>query len=431
MSGPVTGFALVDPHGETAEAVLAQIPKERLDDVLYFDPANLDFPLGLNIFEAETPDQQDFLIQEAMNMLYKLYDPNQQGIIGPRYEYMFRNAAKLIMADPAGGTFIDIPKLFNDRRFVESKLVHVKDQTVRDFWEKEVPASERSSEFGEVKSWFVSKFSAFLGNAMMRNVIGQTTSSFNLRTIMDEGKIMIINLSKGRTGELNMKLLGMLLVTKFQLAAMSRADVDPDQRREFTLYVDEFQNFATDSFASILSEARKYRLGLIVANQFTTQLTDNIREAVFGNVGTAISFMVSAGDAEHLVKQFYSPVFDINDLTRLPVGNVVIQTLVDGTPTSPFSMTTLPPLTTDYQLGAQVRDYLAQKFGRPRQAVEAEIFARLGTVVTSPGSGVGSPSATPPPTSPVTPAPAGPSFLETWLDKKQKVDSNTGGAGRT
>ena len=272
------GFAFVDPHGETAEMLLSLIPDDRLDDVIYFNPGNLEFPMGLNIFEHEDVDQQDNLIQEAILMLYKLYDPTRQGIIGPRYEYMFRNAAKLIMADPAGGTFIDIPKLFNDRFFVNQKLKYVKDPAVLDFWTKEIVDASRSSEFGDIKSWFVSKFSAFLSNTMMRNIIGQTKSVFHLRDIMDSGKIMIVNLSQGLVGELNMKLLGMFFVTKFQMAAMSRADVPEDQRLDFTLYVDEFQNFATDSFATILSAARKYRLALVVANQHMTQLSEEVRD---------------------------------------------------------------------------------------------------------------------------------------------------------
>ena len=278
------GFAFVDPHGDTAERLLAMVPKERTEDVIYFSPADMDFPLGLNMFEYHSPDQKDFLIQEAINMLYKLYDPQHQGIIGPRYEHLFRNAALAVMADPAGGTFIDIPKLFRDPQFVEQKLKYVTDQNVLEFWRKEMPASQRSNEFGEVTSWFVSKFGAFMSNEMMRNIIGQAKSSFDLREVMDEGKILLVNLSRGRTGDLNSKLLGMIFVMKFEAAAMSRADVPEEYRKDFCLYVDEFQNFSTDSFADILSQARKYHLNLIVANQFTTQLSEEIRDAVFGNV---------------------------------------------------------------------------------------------------------------------------------------------------
>ncbi|MGH7157146.1 MAG: type IV secretory system conjugative DNA transfer family protein, partial [Candidatus Saccharimonadales bacterium] len=325
------GFAFVDPHGDTAEKLLAMVPKERTEDVIYFSPADMDFPLGLNMFEYQSQDQKDFLIQEAINMLYKLYDPTHQGIIGPRYEHLFRNAALAVMADPAGGTFIDIPKLFRDPAFVEQKLQYVTDQNVLEFWRKEMPASQRSNEFGEVTSWFVSKFGAFLSNEMMRNIIGQPKSAFNLRQVMDEGKILLVNLSRGRTGDLNSKLLGMIFVMKFEAAAMSRADVPEDYRRDFCLYVDEFQNFSTDSFADILSQARKYHLNLIVANQFTTQLSEEIRDAVFGNVGSVVAFRVGTTDAEFLAKQF-APVFDIDDLQFLPNYNTAVRMMIGGVP---------------------------------------------------------------------------------------------------
>src|SRR5665213_3556812 len=187
------GFAFVDPHGDTAEKLLSMVPKERTEDVIYFSPADMSYPMGLNLFEYNSPDQKDFLIQEALNMLYKLYDPQHQGIMGPRYEHLFRNAALTIMADPQGGTFVDIPKLFRDPQFVKQKLQHVKDQNVIEFWQKEMPASQRSNEFGEVTSWFVSKFGAFLSNEMMRNIIGQTKSAFDLRDIMDNKKILLVN----------------------------------------------------------------------------------------------------------------------------------------------------------------------------------------------------------------------------------------------
>ena len=370
------GFAFIDPHGETAETVLSLIPKDRLDDVIYFNPGNLEFPLGLNMFEHDNADQQDILIQEAILMLYKLYDPQKQGIIGPRYEYMFRNAAKLIMADPAGGTFIDIPKLFNNRALINQKLKHVTDKTLIDFWTKEIVDQARSNEFGDIKAWFVSKFSAFLSNAMMRNIIGQTKSSFNLRQVMDEGKILIVNIGQGLTGELNMKLLGMIFVTKFQMAAMSRADIPASQRQPFTVYIDEFQNFATESFTTILSAARKYKLALVVANQHTTQLSEEIRDSVYGNVGTAVAFRINAEDAEHMAKQFYGLHFSVDDLTRLPTGHTIIRTLIKGAPTIPFNMNTQPPTEVDLSNLAEVQRIL-QKQSRTRKQVEAEIFKRL------------------------------------------------------
>lgn len=380
------GFAFVDPHGDTAEKLLAMVPKERTEDVIYFSPADTDYPMGLNMFEYHSPDQKDFLIQEAINMLYKLYDPGHTGIIGPRYEHIFRNAALTVMADPAGGTFIDIPKLFRDPQFVESKLQHVTDQNVIEFWRKEMPQSQRSSEFGEVISWFVSKFGAFLSNEMMRNIIGQTKSSFNLREIMDEGKILLVNLSRGRTGDLNSKLLGMIFVMKFEAAAMSRADIPEEYRRDFCLYVDEFQNFSTDSFADILSQARKYHLNLIVANQFTTQLSEEIRDAVFGNVGTVISYRVGTTDAEFLAKQF-APVFEIDDLQFIPNYNMVVRMMIGGVPVQPFSMAGLPPLgNPNAQLANALKQLSAAKFGRPRNSVEAEIFERLKTTPKPPAN---------------------------------------------
>lgn len=373
------GFAFVDPHGDTAEKLLAMVPQERTEDVIYFCPADMEYPLGLNLFEYTSPDQKDFLIQETINMLYKLYDPQHQGIMGPRYEHLFRNAALAIMADPEGGTFIDIPKLFRDPAFVEQKLKHVTDQNVLEFWRKEMPQSQRSNEFGEVTSWFVSKFGAFLSNEMMRNIIGQTESSFNLRDVMDNNKILLVNLSRGRTGDLNSKLLGMIFVMKFQAAAMSRADMPEEYRKDFCLYVDEFQNFSTDSFATILSEARKYRLNLVVANQFTTQLSEEIRDAVFGNVGSIVSFRVGTNDAEFLAKQF-SPVFDIEDLQRIPNYNTVVRMLIDGVPVQSFSMATLPPLgNPNPHLADALKQLSAAKYGRPKAKVEADIFARLAT----------------------------------------------------
>ncbi len=450
------GFAFVDPHGDTAEKLLAMVPQERTEDVIYFSPADMDYPLGLNLFEFSSPDQKDFLIQETINMLYKLYDPQHQGIMGPRYEHLFRNAALAIMADPEGGTFIDIPKLFRDPAFVEQKLKHVTDQNVLEFWRKEMPQSQRSNEFGEVTSWFVSKFGAFLSNEMMRNIIGQTKSSFDLRDVMDNNKILLVNLSRGRTGDLNSKLLGMIFVMKFQAAAMSRADMPEEYRKDFCLYVDEFQNFSTDSFATILSEARKYRLNLIVANQFSTQLSEEIRDAVFGNVGSIVSFRVGTNDAEFLEKQF-APVFDMDDLQRIPNANTIVRMLIGGVPAQPFSMATLPPLgNPNAQLADALKQLSAAKFGRPKAQVEKEIFARLETKITQPpgigggfgasanpfaqipssagqwpansqfsGAGLASPAARPassmpaPPIIPQKAPPGATSFLDEWLAKRK------------
>jgi len=373
------GFAFVDPHGDSVEALLGKVPKERVEDVIYFNPGDMTSPIGLNMFEFDHPDQKDFLVQEAINMLYGLYDPGHTGIVGPRLEHIFRNAALLLMSDPNGGTFIDIPKLLIDEEFMKSKLKYVTDQTVLDFWTKEFPASQRSNEAGEVISWVVSKFGPFISNDAMRNIIGQTKSGFNLREIMDNKKILLVNLSKGKMGELNSKLLGIIFVMKFQAAAMGRADIPEGQRVDFSLYVDEFQNFATESFESILSEARKYRLNLILGNQFMTQLTDKIREAIIGNVGTVISGRIGITDAEILVKKF-APTFDAEDLTKMPNYQSVTSVMINNVPSSPFSMSFLPPMgESNSQLSDALKRLSAAKYGKPRSTVEKEIFDRLGS----------------------------------------------------
>lgn len=431
------GFAFVDPHGDTAEKLLAMVPRERTEDVIYFSPADMDYPMGLNLFEYQTADQKDFLIQEAINMLYKLYDPQHQGIMGPRYEHTFRNLALTVMSSPEGGTFIDIPKLFTDKQYERQLKKYVTDPTVKDFWEKEM-AGTSDYHKSEVMGWFVSKFSAFLSNSMMRNIIGQSKSAFDLRDVMDNKKILIVNLSKGKTGDLNSKLLGMVFVMKFQAAAMSRANIPEDQRVDFCLYVDEFQNFSTDSFATIMSEARKYHLNLIVANQFTTQLSEEIRDAVFGNMGTIVSFRVGQNDVDALTR-YFQPLFDSEDLLRVPNYNSIVRTLVNGVPTQPFSMASLPPLgNPNSQLADALKQLSAAKYGKPRAKAEAEIFDRLTTKeAPKPAAPFGKPTAgqgfAPPPAGPSRPsrpappsqAPAGPpragtgSFLDEWLNKRR------------
>lgn len=418
------GFAFIDPHGDAAESLLGMIPKERVEDVVYFSPGDMDNPMGLNLFEFDTPDQRDFLVQEAIAMLYRLYDPGHTGIIGPRYEHWFRNAALTIMSDPHGSSFIDIPQVFNDDAFAKEKLKYVTDQTVLDFWNKEM-AQTSDYHKSEVLGWFVSKFGAFLSNEMMRNIIGQTKSGFNLREIMDKKKILLVNLSKGKTGELNSQLLGMIFVMKFQAAAMGRADIPEDERVDFSLYVDEFQNFATDSFESILSEARKYRLNLILANQFVSQLTDKIREAIIGNVGTIISGRIGMTDAE-LMQKKYVPVFDAEDLTKLPNYEGVVVAQINGVPSAPFSMAFPPPLgKPNMQLAAALKKLSAAKYGKPRAEAEKEIFKRLRAGDDArdakkkefesrlQGNGAGGGSGKPA-------AGTGSSFLDEWLAKRKQ-----------
>lgn len=371
------GFAFIDPHGDSVERLMGMVPKERVEDVIYFSPGDMDNPVGLNLFEFDTQDQRDFLIQEAIAMLYRLYDPGHTGIIGPRYEHWFRNAALTIMSDPNGSTFIDIPQVFNDQAFTDEKLKYVTDRTVLDFWNKEMAQTSDANK-SEVLGWFVSKFGAFLSNEMMRNIIGQTKSGFNMRHIMDNKKILFVNLSKGKTGELNSQLLGMIFVMKFQAAAMGRANMPEEQREDFTLYVDEFQNFATDSFETILSEARKYRLNLVLANQFMTQLTDKIREAIIGNIGTVISGRIGITDAEILQKKF-APTFDAEDLTKLPNYQTITSVMINGVPSASFSMSLIPPMgDPNNQLRDALKKLSAAKYGRPRGQVERDIFTRLG-----------------------------------------------------
>ena len=370
------GFAFIDPHGDAVEDLLAMVPPERVDDVIYFDPSDVDNPIGMNMFEFSTSEQRDLIVQEGINMLYSLYDPGHTGIFGPRGEHMFRNAALLLMSDPNGATFIDIPKVFIDPDLVREKLEHVTDRGVYDYWTKEFPQSQKSSDAGEVTTWFASKWGPFLSNSMMKNILGQTKSGFNLRDIMDQKKIFLVNLSKGKIGEMNSRLLGMILVMKFQMAAMSRADIPEEEREDFCLFVDEFQNFSTESFESILSEARKYRLNLVVANQFLTQLTDKIREGILGNVGTIISGRLGVTDAEMLQKAF-SPTFVAEDLHKLPNHYAIATVMMFDMPTTPFTMKLLPPMgTKNMEVMKNLRQLSAVKYGRPRVTVEREISER-------------------------------------------------------
>jgi hypothetical protein len=413
------GFAFVDPHGDSVEALLSKVPKERVEDVIYFNPSDMTNPIGLNMFEFDEPDQKDFLVQEAISMLYGLYDPGHTGIVGPRLEHIFRNCALLLMSDPAGGTFIDIPKLLIDEEFMKSKLKYVTDQQVLDFWTKEFPASQRSSEAGEVISWVVSKFGPFISNDAMRNIIGQTKSGFNIADIMNNKKILLVNLSKGKMGDLNSKLLGIIFVMKFQAAAMSRANMQEDERQDFTLYVDEFQNFATDSFETILSEARKYRLSLVLGNQFMTQLREELREAIIGNVGTTITGRIGITDAEIMVKR-YAPVFEAEDLTKLPNYQSVVVAQIQGVPSAPFSMGWIPPMgQANHQLSDALKRLSAAKYGRPRAQIEQEIFKRL-TVKKEAISRLSAPGA---------PGDAGKqggsSFLDEWLAKRKQMNGGS------
>ena len=427
------GFAFIDPHGDAVEALLQRVPEERIDDVIYFDPADIEHPVGMNMFEHTTDDQKDFIVQEGISMLQSLFDPQNQGFFGPRGQHMFRNAALLLMADPAGATFIDIPQCFTDPEFVKSKLKYVTDKAVYDYWTKEFPASQKSNDAGEVITWFASKWGPFLSNTIMRNTLGQVKSGFNIREIMDNKKIFLVNLSKGRLGDINANLLGMIFVMKFQQAAMSRQDIPESERKDFCLYVDEFQNFATDSFESILSEARKYRLNLIVANQFMTQLTDKIREALLGNVGTIICGRVGVTDADLMVKAF-TPTFTAEDLTKTPNHAAICKVMMFGMPSSPFTMNLPAPMgDPNVELMNTLKVYSATKFGKTRAEVEKEIEERWTAAEKAKNSDISalkdaeghSQTKAPSPSSKASEATSGASqkpqggFLNDWLAKNQ------------
>lgn len=374
------GLAFIDPHGDTAEKLMAKVPPNRAKDVIYFNPGDTEYPMGWNIMEFDPahPEQKDFLVQEAISMLYKIYDPNRQGFMGPRFEAWFRNAALTVMADPEGGTFIEIPKVFTDDEYLKKKFKHVKDPVIQDFWTGEMAQTDAHSK-SEMLGWFVSKFGAFANNEIMRNIVGQKHSAFDLRQIMDEGKILFVNLSKGLLGDINSNLLGIMFIIKFQIAAMSRADTAESDRRDFSLYIDEFQNYSTDSIATILSEARKYRLSMIMANQYISQLDEKVRDSVFGNVGSSIAFRVGNDDAEYLQKQF-APSFDANDLANLQNHYAATKIINKGAPTVPFSMKEImPPLgNAKPELLDSMRNLSRQNYAKPKAQVAKEIGQSLG-----------------------------------------------------
>ncbi|MBI2607697.1 MAG: type IV secretion system DNA-binding domain-containing protein [Candidatus Doudnabacteria bacterium] len=386
------GLCVVDPHGDLVDDLLSYIPKERADDVILFEPFDLDRPVGLNMLEAKGAEQKDFVIQEMISIFYKLFPPE---MIGPMFEHNMRNVMLTLLEDKQNpGTIADIPRMFTDTAFQRYKLSKVQDPVVRAFWEKEMA---KTSDFhkSEMLGYLISKVGRFVENEMMRNIIGQPTSSFDFRKVMDEGKILLINLSKGKTGEVNAKLLGLIVVSKLQMAAMSRADQPEDQRRDFYLYVDEFQNFVTDSFATILSEARKYRLDLIMAHQFISQLTtekegsntldSRMRDAVFGNAGTMITFRIGVEDAEIMGKEF-APVFNEFDVVNIDRYNAYVKLMIDGTASRPFSMETYPkPTQGDPRVAQTIKNLSKLKYGRPKSEVEEEILrrTRLGSPVKS------------------------------------------------
>ncbi len=376
------GLCVIDPHGDLIHDILLNIPKERAEDIIVFEPFDMDRPMGLNMLEVDNEEQKDFAVQEMISIFYKLVtDP---AMLGPMFEHNMRNAMLTLMADDEHpGTIADVPRIFTDTEFQKYKLSKLKDPVVRLFWEKEMA---KTSDFhkSEMLGYLISKVGRFVENTMMRNIVGQPKSGFNFRKIMDEGKVLLVNLSKGRTGEINAKLLGLILVSKIQIAALSRADTPEENRRDFYLYVDEFQNFITDAFSSILSEARKYKLNLIVAHQYLGQLeqqagaqgagSKDLRDAVFGNVGTMIVFRTGAEDAEVLGKEF-APTFNQFDLVNIDRYNAYVKLMVNGTASKPFNMATMAPQKTNTEETANaIRQLSRLKYGRPRAEVEEELL---------------------------------------------------------
>ncbi|MEK7167607.1 MAG: type IV secretion system DNA-binding domain-containing protein [Patescibacteria group bacterium] len=331
------GCCYIDPHGDTAEKVLNFIPDNRINDVIYFNPGDMSFPVSFNILEAVEEKDKHLIASGLVGVFKKQFAESW----GPRLEYILRNAV-LAMLDYPGSTLLGIMRILVDDDYRKKVVDKIKDPVVKSFWVNEYTKwSERVLQ--EVISPIQNKVGQFLSNFLIRNIVGQVKSTFDMRDIIDNRKILIMNLSKGRIGEDTMQLLGSMMVTKLYLAAMSRVDIPEEDRKDFYLYVDEFQNFATDSFSDILSEARKYRLNLIMAHQFIEQLPEEVTAAVFGNVGSLVCFRVGATDAENLVKEF-TPTFTEEDLVNLPSFNIYLKLMIDGISSDPFSATTLPPL---------------------------------------------------------------------------------------
>ena len=331
------GVCYIDPHGDTAEKLLKAVPANRINDVIYFNPSDQNFPIAFNVMESIDPEYHHLVASGLVGVFKKIWADSW----GPRLEYILRNAIMALLEYP-GSTLLGVTRILVDKKYRERVVEKVTDPVIRQFWVDEFPKwSDKVLQ--EVVSPIQNKVGQFLSNSLIRNIVGQSQSSFDVRKIMDEKKILIMNLSKGRIGEDSSALLGAMMITKIQLAAMSRVDIPEETRNDFYLYVDEFQNFATESFANILSEARKYRLDLILANQYITQIDEKVRDAIFGNAGTIVSFRVGAIDAEFLEKEF-TPVFLQTDIVNLAKYNIYLKLMIDGIAGDAFSATTLPPV---------------------------------------------------------------------------------------
>lgn len=377
------GVCYIDPHGDDVDHILSCVPKSRAEDVVYFDPADLDRPFGLNMLEynPEYPEQKTFAVNELLKIFDRLYDLKATG--GPMFEYYMRNALLLIMDSPeTGSTLLEVPKVFSDDDFRNMKLKLCKTQVVKDFWLNEALKAGGESSLANMVPYITSKLTPFITNDYVRPIVGQQKSSFNIRDVMDTNKILLLKLSKGRIGDINAYLLGMVLVGKILMSAMSRVDQSKEDRQDFFLYIDEFQNFLTDSINAILSEARKYGLSLNIAHQFLGQLNQkgdtSIRDAIFGNVGSLAIFRIGSDDAKEFEKEF-TPTFGEYDLINVPAYQAFVKLLIDGTASKPFNMRTYPPPDGNKKLGDLIKQLSTLTYGRDRKIVEEEIRIRATT----------------------------------------------------
>ena len=363
------GFAIIDPHGDLAEEVLNLIPQSRIQDVIYFNPADTEYPIAFNPLDKADPESYHLVVSGLISVFKKIWPE----FWGPRLEHILRHSILTLLEYP-NSSLLDLPRLLTDKEFRADVLKHVRNQHVRDFWFNEF---EKYSAWlrSEAVSPILNKVGQFLTSAPLRNIVGQRENMFELRQVMDEGKILIVNLAKGKIGEDNTSLLGAMLVTKIQLAALSRADIPEESRRPFYLFVDEFHNFLTLSFADILSEARKYGLNVTLAHQYIEQLEDKMRAAVFGNVGTIISFRVGAEDAKYLAREFH-PVFEEADIVNLPNHNIYLKLMIGGVSSKPFSAVTLPPQCGEETHTEKIVALARGKFTRPRKEVESDLLYR-------------------------------------------------------
>ncbi|HNT30431.1 MAG TPA: type IV secretion system DNA-binding domain-containing protein [bacterium] len=366
------GVAVIDPHGDLYTTVLDYIPKKRINDVELFNPSDKDYPVALNMLESVDDAYKSLVASGMIAVFYKLYADSW----GPRLEHILRNTI-LALLDSPDSTLLGISRVLVDKDYRRMVVNHIKNPTVRMFWDKEFPQIETSRAAAEALGAVQNKVGQFLSTPVVRNIVGQPRSTINLRQIMDERKILLINLSKGLMGEDVSSLLGSMLITKVQLAAMSRSDIPEEQRIPYHLYVDEFQNFATNSFATILSEARKYKLGLTMANQYIAQMPDEVREAVFGNVGTLISFAIGASDAQYVAREF-SAVFTEEDLVHLDKYNIYLRMTIDGKNSEPFSATTLPLPVNVSGNTDKILKVSRERYTKPVDTVEEKIMTWAG-----------------------------------------------------